>query len=89
MELSILEKRTHCSPALEQLIRSVRDVVQSGLHPAETGAAVAELLRPWLGAPEFLTPEQMEPTLDGYCQHVLHVESDGSFSVVSLVWLPG
>jgi predicted metal-dependent enzyme (double-stranded beta helix superfamily) len=29
------------------------------------------------------------PADDCYCQHILHVEADGSFSVVALVWLPG
>ncbi|MEP6956605.1 MAG: cysteine dioxygenase family protein, partial [Chthoniobacterales bacterium] len=33
--------------------------------------------------------DQFEPDPTCYRQHVLHVEPDGSFSVVALVWLPG
>jgi predicted metal-dependent enzyme (double-stranded beta helix superfamily) len=36
-----------------------------------------------------LTPEQREGDPERYRQHLLHAESDGSFSVVALVWLPG
>jgi 3-mercaptopropionate dioxygenase len=78
-----------CSAALQQLIRDVREVVRSCTCASETGERVAELLRPRLGTQDFLTPEQMEPAADGYRQHVLHVEENGSFSIVSLVWLPG
>ena len=31
----------------------------------------------------------MEPDETAYCRHILHVEPDSSFSIVSLVWLPG
>ncbi len=38
---------------------------------------------------DLLTPEQYEGDPDCYRQHLLHAESDGSFSLVALVWLPG
>ena len=77
------------SCALSELIAAIRAIVRS--HPeAETvGRAVAELLRPYLGSSEFLSPEQLAPDEKKYRQHILHVEPDGSFSVVALVWLPG
>ena len=53
------------------------------------GRAVADLLQPFLGRDDFLRPEQIEPCGESYRQHILHVEKDGSFSVVALVWLPG
>ena len=77
------------STALAELIDGVRSVVRSGRDARETGAEVSALLRPFLGRHDLLCEEQMEPAADGYRQHVLHVEDDGSFSVVALVWLPG
>ncbi len=86
-------KNTNCtqnpSPALAQLIADVRRVVNAGPDPAQAGPAVAELLQPHLGKADFLSLEQMEPDECAYCRHLLHVEPDGSFSIVALVWLPG
>jgi predicted metal-dependent enzyme (double-stranded beta helix superfamily) len=36
-----------------------------------------------------LTAEQRLGSPDGYVSHTLHVEPDGSFSIVALVWRPG
>ena len=36
-----------------------------------------------------LTAEQSLGSPDDYCGHTLHVEPDGSFSIVALVWQPG
>ena len=80
---------TPLSAALSELISGIRAVVQSGRDPASTGTAVADLLQPYLGRDDLLTSEQMAPAEGCYRQHVLHVEPGGSFSVVSLVWLPG
>jgi 3-mercaptopropionate dioxygenase len=77
------------SAAWRELIASVRSIVQSQSDPHEVGTAVAKLLPRYLGSDDLLTDEQMEPGVGCYRQHVLHVEPDGSFSVVSLVWLPG
>ncbi len=77
------------SPALAELIAAVRNVLRSKPDPARAGAAVAQLLQPYLELPNFLTPEQMTPDECVYCRHILHVEPDGSFSIVALVWLPG
>ncbi len=77
------------SAALTKLISTVRAVVQSETRPEKIGAVVADLLRPYLSANDFLNAEQLEPSGDTYRQHVLHAETDGSFSIVALVWLPG
>jgi predicted metal-dependent enzyme (double-stranded beta helix superfamily) len=77
------------SASLRELIASIRGVVQSTEGAREIGTAVAEVLPRYLGSDDLLTEEQMEPGIGCYRQHVLHVEPDGSFSVVSLVWLPG
>ena len=77
------------SPALAELIAAVRQIVRSEPDPARAGPAVANSLLPYLETPNFLTAEQMEPAECEYCRHLLHVEPDGSFSIVALVWLPG
>lgn len=75
-------------PALTELIDALRRTVQREQGPEETAAAVCVDLEPYLGRLDLLTAEQQEPNPRDYVQHVLHVEGDGSFSVVALVWLP-
>ena len=77
------------SAALRELIAAIRAVVRKEEDPQTTGKIIAALLPRYLGSDDLLTDEQMAPSPDSYRQHVLHVEPDGSFSVVSLVWLPG
>ena len=74
---------------LDELIAAVRDVVRRNHDARGTGASVADLLRNYVNDPELLSREQLAPDPSGYRQHILHVEPDGSFSVVALVWLPG
>ncbi|MFJ7590711.1 cysteine dioxygenase [Streptomyces sp. NPDC097617] len=71
------------------LVSEIRTVVERGLAPDLTAYLVGERLAPHLGAPDLLAPAQQEGDPERYRQHVLHAESDGSFSVVALVWLPG
>ncbi|MEV6956179.1 cysteine dioxygenase family protein [Streptomyces sp. NPDC051183] len=71
------------------LVSEIRTVVDRGLAPDLTAYLVGERLAPHLGAPDLLTEAQQEGAADRYRQHILHAESDGSFSVVALVWLPG
>ncbi|MEU5877140.1 cysteine dioxygenase family protein [Spirillospora sp. NPDC047279] len=80
---------TPTTPALDGVIGSIREIVQRGLAPGPTAHLAGQALRPCLGRPGLLTPEQCEGDPDRYRQHVLHAEPDGSFSVVALVWLPG
>lgn len=74
---------------LTDLVTRIRAVVARGLPDQETADHVAGYLRPALRQPGLLAPHQREGSPDGYTQHVLHVEPDGSFTVVALVWLPG
>jgi len=71
------------------LISAVRAVMKSETDAEILGHAVADLLQPYLSFDDFLTAEQLEPDEIKYRQHILHVEPDGSFSIVALVWLPG
>ncbi|GHC65390.1 hypothetical protein GCM10010507_48750 [Streptomyces cinnamoneus] len=74
---------------LDQLVGDVREAVGRGLPPDTTAYLVGERLAAHLGAPDLLTPEQREGDPERYRQHILHAETDGSFSLVALVWMPG
>ena len=54
-----------------------------------TAQLVADQLRLHLPAPDVLSAEQRLGSPDGYRSHTLHVEPDGSFSIIALVWRPG
>jgi predicted metal-dependent enzyme (double-stranded beta helix superfamily) len=56
---------------------------------SDTAQLVAEQLRQHLASPDVLTAEQRLGSPDDYCSHTLHVEPDGSFSIIALVWRPG
>ena len=59
---------------LTRLVAGIRMAVDARAGWSETAQLVAEQR---LGSP------------DGYRSHTLHVEDDGSFSIVALVWRPG
>jgi predicted metal-dependent enzyme (double-stranded beta helix superfamily) len=79
------------SPAaqLTELVAGVRAAVDAHASWSETAQLVAEQLRRNLPAPDVLTAEQRLGSPDGYSTHTLHVEPDGSFSIIALVWRPG
>lgn len=81
--------RYELTTAMESLVRDVREAVEASPGPERTSRAVADVLSGRVGEGRLLTEAQKEGAPDDYAQHVLHVEDDGSFSVVSLVWLPG
>ena len=74
---------------VETLADEIREVVSRGMTEAETGAGVAEVLKKHVSDSSLLRPEDCVGDPNDYKQHILHVEDDGSFSIVSLVWLPG
>jgi 3-mercaptopropionate dioxygenase len=71
------------------LVAGVRGVVSERADWNETAELVAAQLRMHLPTAAVLTPEQRVGDPDRYRSHVLHVEPDGSFSIVALVWRPG
>jgi len=77
------------SARLAALIEAIRKEVRSGDDPDGVAARVARALQRHLSEPSLLTAEHRASDPHTYRQHVLHVEPDGAFSVVSLVWLPG
>ena len=74
---------------LSPLVAGIRSAVESRADWAQTAQLVADQLRRNLPSPDVLTPEQRLGSPDGYQGHTLHVEPDGSFSIVGLVWRPG
>ncbi|WP_378740331.1 cysteine dioxygenase [Nocardia brasiliensis] len=75
--------------ALDDLVCAVREVVRLERPPAESARLVADRLEGFLAQPDLLPDEYREGDPDRYRQHLVHTESDGSFSVVALVWQPG
>jgi predicted metal-dependent enzyme (double-stranded beta helix superfamily) len=82
---------TQIRPAnrLTDLVAGVRGAVGMQAAWPETALLVAEQLRLHLPTPDVLTAEQRLGAPDGYRSHTLHVEADGSFSIIGLVWRPG
>jgi predicted metal-dependent enzyme (double-stranded beta helix superfamily) len=77
------------STDLSPLVDGVRKAVERHVGWAETVGLVADQLRRHLPTPEVLTAEQRLGSPDRYCDHTLHVEPDGSFSIIAVVWRPG
>ena len=82
---------TQIRPAgrLTDLVAAVRTAVDAQADWSETAQLVADQLRRHLPTPDVLTAEQRLGSPDEYQGHTLHVEPDGAFSIVGLVWRPG
>lgn len=74
---------------LSELLDGIRAAVAAGVSSSDTAQLVAAQLRRHLPTPDVLTAEDRLGSPDGYRSHTLHVEPDGSFSIVGLVWRPG
>jgi 3-mercaptopropionate dioxygenase len=74
---------------LTELLEGVRTAIAAQSSWSDTAELVAEQLRRHLPGPDVLTAEQRVGSSEGYRSHTLHVEPDGSFSVIALVWRPG
>ncbi len=83
------ERESPPSPALTDLVRAIRGVVNRHPDWETTAQLVAGELERHLPPPGILTEEQRRGDPDRYQTHVLHIERDGSFSVLALVWRPG
>ena len=81
--------QTRPAAQLTDLVAGVRTAVDARADWSETAQLVAEQLRRHLPTPDVLTAEQRLGSADGYQSHTLHVEPDGAFSIIGLVWRPG
>jgi predicted metal-dependent enzyme (double-stranded beta helix superfamily) len=84
---------TTIKPAVSRSLALLVDDLDRAARYTEPGRsrvdAVAAALRPELGDPDLLRPDQTVGDPTAYRQHLLHVAPDGLFSLVALVWLPG
>ena len=74
---------------LVELVSGVRTAVGAHVDWSGTAQLVAEQLRRHLPSPDVLTAEERLGAEDSYQSHTLHVEPDGSFSIIAVVWRPG
>jgi 3-mercaptopropionate dioxygenase len=81
--------QTHHATELTELIEGVRTAVALDASWADTAQLVAEQLRRHLPTPDVLTAEQRLGSPDTYTSHTLHVEPDGAFSIIAVIWRPG
>jgi 3-mercaptopropionate dioxygenase len=85
----MIATETRPATRLSPLVAGIRSAMEIQADWAETAQLVAEELRRHLPAPDVLTAAQRLGSPDDYCAHNLHVEPDGSFSIIALVWRPG
>src|SRR6187399_3152431 len=81
--------RAETPTEITDLVAGVRTAVATRADWSGTAELVVEQLRQHLPSPDVLTATQRLGSPDGYTSHTLHVEPDGSFSIVALVWRPG
>ena len=74
---------------LTGLLEGVREAIGSHSDWTRTAQHVGDQLRRHFPSPDVLTAEQRLGSPDGLQSHRLHVEPDGSFSVIAIVWRPG
>ena len=74
---------------LDKLVNAVRAAVARHADWRDTASYVADALRGQLPPPELLSADQLAGERGTYGSHRLHVEPDGSFSMVAIVWQPG
>jgi len=74
---------------LTDLLSGVRNAIGRHADWNRTAQDVGAALRQHFPGPDILTAEQRLGSPDGHQGHTLHVEPDGSFSVLAVVWRPG
>jgi 3-mercaptopropionate dioxygenase len=82
---------TQARPEIDapELLGGIRAAIAAAAGEAETAQLVAAQLRRHLPTPDVLGAEDRLGSPDGYASHTLHVEPDGSFSIIAVVWRPG
>ena len=74
---------------LDELVTAVRAAVARNADWRDTASYVADTLREHLPPPELLPADLLAGERGTYRSHRLHVEPDGSFSMVAIIWQPG
>jgi predicted metal-dependent enzyme (double-stranded beta helix superfamily) len=89
MQLATARTPAPASRCPADLTGAIRQAVRRHGDWAQTAQLAAEALGRHLPGPQILTRQERAGDLTGYRTHLVHVEPDGSFSIVALVWLPG
>ena len=74
---------------VHDLVNRIRSTMARRNDWEQTARLVADELKGKLPSPDILTFQQRLGDPDHYCSLPLHVEPNGSFSIVALVWRPG
>jgi 3-mercaptopropionate dioxygenase len=74
---------------MHDLVNRIRCTVARRVDWEQTARLVADELKGNLPSPDILTFQQRLGDPDHYCSLPLHIEPNGSFSIVALVWRPG
>src|SRR6185437_13963791 len=74
---------------LDELASAVRGAVARNAGWRDTASYVAEAQREHLPPPALLTGDQLAGQRGTSRGHLLHIEPDGSFSMVAIAWQPG
>ncbi len=77
------------TPAIAALAADIAAVVRPGVPALGVARDVAAAVGRALPAPGLLAPEHAVGRDECYTQHILHVDPEGAFSIVALVWMPG
>jgi predicted metal-dependent enzyme (double-stranded beta helix superfamily) len=77
------------TPSLTDLTSAVRAAIGAHGDWGQTARLVADALRQHLPGPDVLTTDQRLGDPERPAGHVLHVEPDGTFSMLGIVWRPG
>jgi 3-mercaptopropionate dioxygenase len=86
---SMTATQTIPTAELAALVSGVRSAVDARADWSDTAELVAEQLRRHLPTPDVLTAAQRAGSPDRATSHTLHVEPDGSFSIIAVIWRPG
>jgi predicted metal-dependent enzyme (double-stranded beta helix superfamily) len=79
--MTLLSAPRPMTPRLDELVTAIRAVVSRHTDWQQTAQLAAAMLRRHLPAPEVLPDRQRS--------RLLHVEPDGAFSILAVVWRPG
>jgi 3-mercaptopropionate dioxygenase len=84
----VTDSRPSTKTSLDELVSAVRAVVSRHADWRQTARLVARELERGLPSADALTEKQRTGDPRGYRSYPLHIEPDGSFSIVALVWRP-
>jgi predicted metal-dependent enzyme (double-stranded beta helix superfamily) len=77
------------SVELDELVTTVRAAIARSVGWPDTAGCVAAALRANLPPLDLLSADLLDGERGTYRSHRLHVEPDGSFSMVAIAWQPG